>query len=151
MYRQYSGTFGHRQHITGLPEAIASFTRIMNAYGATGDRLVDTFYKGAKMIRDSARGKIKHHRDGDLQRGIIAKKFDPGIPQKPGAFTGIDYNIAPHAHLVEYGHVASGWYQGGEHVPAYPFFRPAIDTNKVRVMMMIKREMQTQIQRAARG
>jgi len=151
MPRQYKGAFGYRQHIDGLGAALAKFQKIMNAYGATGDRLVDTFYKGAKMIRDSARGNIRHEVKGNLRRGIIAKKFDPGIPQKPGAFTGIDYNIAPHAHLVEYGHVASGWYQGGEHVPAYPFFRPAIDTNKVRVMMMIKREMQTQIQRAARG
>lgn len=150
MYRQYAGTFGHRQHISGLGEAIASFHRVMDAYGATGDKLIDVFYKGAKMIRNSAQGNIKREVKGNLRRGIIAKKFDPGIPQKPGAFTAINYGVSPHAHLVEYGHVASGYYKHGPHVPAYPFFFPAVETNRVRIMMMIKKEMQSQIQRAAR-
>ena len=61
-----------------------------------------------------------------LKRGIVAKKFAVKLPGKPAAFVAINYGIAPHAHLVEFGHAASGWYKrmGGKRVPAHPFFRP---------------------------
>jgi hypothetical protein len=61
-----------------------------------------------------------------LKRGIVAKKFKVKVPGKPAAFVAINYGIAPHAHLVEFGHAASGWYKrlGGTRVKAHPFFRP---------------------------
>ena len=151
MPQEYKGIFGHRQHIAGLGAAIKKFNDIMNAYGAKGDGLADVFYKGAKKIRNSARNNIRHEKSGNLRRGIVAKKFKPGISEKPGAFCGINYKISPHAHLVEYGHVASGWYEGGGHVPAYPFFRPAIDMNAASIMIDIKKEMWTKMLRAARS
>ncbi|MFA5376962.1 MAG: hypothetical protein WC455_14525 [Dehalococcoidia bacterium] len=60
-----------------------------------------------------------------LKRAIVAKKFREKLPGKPAAFVAINYGIAPHAHLVEFGHEASGWYKnkGGGKVPAHPFFR----------------------------
>ena len=58
-----------------------------------------------------------------LKKGIVAKRFDSKLPGKPAAFVAIDYGIAPHAHLVEFGHEASGWYAGHERVPKHPFFR----------------------------
>jgi hypothetical protein len=139
------GAIHEAQHIEGLSQALINFENIRNAYGAQGQSLIDPLYKCAEMIRDAARSNIRHEIKGNLRRGIKAGKFDPGYPEKPAAFTGIDYKISPHAHLVEYGHMTIS----GGHVPAYPFFRPAIDTNRTRIMMMIKKEMQTQIQKAA--
>lgn len=61
---------------------------------------------------------------GNLKRGIVAWAFSNQIKGRPAAFVAIDYRIAPHAHLVEFGH-------GGPH-PAgpHPFFRPAISSKR---------------------
>ena len=68
---------------------------------------------------------------GNLKHGIVAKKFRHKIPGQPATFVGINYRIAPHAHLVEYGH-------GGPHpAPAHPFFRPEVDGFKATYVSMV--------------
>lgn len=81
---------------------------------------------------------------GSLKRGIVAKEFKSRTRSSPAAFVAIDYSIAPHAHLVEYGA------RGGE-MPAQPFFRPAIDTHKQVFVAIIKDELEKQIEKVAHG
>ena len=68
---------------------------------------------------------------GNLKHGIVAKKFRHKIPGQPATFVGIDYRVAPHATLVEYGH-------GGPHpASAHPFFRLEVDGFKTTYFGMV--------------
>jgi len=80
----------------------------------------DAFLAGARKFRDVARSKVKV-KTGNLKKGIVAKKFKTKIKGQPAAFVAIDRKIAPHAHLVEYGH------GGPNPAPPHPFFRPTLD------------------------
>ena len=111
--------------------------------------LENNFLDAAKIIKSAAKQKApiakKGHwskkgsrsgsqhwvEPGALRRGIVAKKFKGQTKHPPAAFCAIDYSIAPHAHLVEFGA------RGGK-MPATPFFRPAIDTTKNEVANEIK-------------
>jgi len=72
----------------------------------------------AEEMRDDMRSRVRV-KTGHLRDGIVAKPF-----RKTGeslSFVAIHYGVAPHAHLVEYGH-------GGNHpAPPHPFFRPVVD------------------------
>ena len=109
-----------------------------------GNRYLDA----AKVIRNAAKrrapiakkghwskkgkGGTRHWLEpGALKRSIVAKKFKSRTIYPPAAFCAINYGIAPHAHLVEFGA------RGGQ-MPAQPFFRPAIDESKSRVKAIIK-------------
>lgn len=54
---------------------------------------------------------------GNLKSGVVEKPFQHKIKDKPAAFVAIDYRVAPHAHLVEFGTV---------HSAPHPFWRPAL-------------------------
>lgn len=81
---------------------------------------------------------------GSLKRGIVAKKFKGRTKSGPAAFVAIDYSVAPHAHLVEFGA------RGGK-MPMQPFFRPAVDAHKEVFVATMKDELQKQIVKVASG
>lgn len=95
--------------------------------------LEEALYQDAKVLQAAIKaaapmGPAKKSSDSrkKLRNAIVAKKFAKPVTGKPAAFVAIDRNPktgAPHAHLVEFGHEASGWYEGHERVPAHPFFR----------------------------
>ncbi|MHB0929193.1 MAG: HK97-gp10 family putative phage morphogenesis protein [Candidatus Nanopelagicales bacterium] len=62
---------------------------------------------------------------GKLRSAIVAKinKIAEHFGAVGAAYVSVDYKIAPHAHLVEYGG------RGGE-MPAQPFMRPAVDSKQ---------------------
>ncbi len=85
---------------------------------------------GAVVIGQTAINNAPTGPTGNLKRGIVAKTLQRRDPNQPApAIVAVDYRIAPHAHLVEFGHfithkrrgAATGW------VPPHPFFRPAWD------------------------
>lgn len=82
---------------------------------------------GAQAVEETASmlelnlKKLAPKRDGDLLKSISRKKIRSTLQLVKVS--------APHAHLVEYGHVASGWYKkqaGSQHVPPHPFVAPAV-------------------------
>lgn len=80
---------------------------------------------GAEIIAKEARLLAPPGKTGRLKRGIVAKE-DKNASMFTGdgvAYVGVDYGIAPHAHLVEFGA------RGGA-MPAHPFMRPAIDSKQ---------------------
>jgi len=115
--------------------------------------------RAAEVIRDDAKNRAPA-RTGKLKQAIVASLVNPvkkyrkygGAHGEPEAYAGIDYAIAPHAHLVEYGVFKprsakgkvlfdgrTGQFFGKEvaNMPAKPFFRPAIDSNKDLVVQVI--------------
>ena len=83
-------------------------------------------FDGAKTIADDARGRAPLGPTGNLRRGIVSKQLRRQGNAPAPSLAGINYGIAPHAHLVEFGH-------GGKRAAPHPFFRPAWDVNKERV------------------
>jgi HK97 gp10 family phage protein len=141
--------------LTGLNKLEVKFKRLI---GILSDKdLENRVLHAAKVIRDDAKSRApiakKGHwkkygrgggamwvEPGSLRRAIIAKTFKGKSKEVPSAFAAIDYRIAPHAHLVEFGA------RGGQ-MPADPFFRPAIDSNRMHVVSIIKRGLQKTIKR----
>jgi HK97 gp10 family phage protein len=87
--------------------------------------------KGAKTIADDARSRAPLGATGNLRRGIISTTLRRRGDVPAPSMAGINYGVAPHAHLVEFGH-------GGKVAAPHPFFRPAWDSNKGRVEEEIK-------------
>jgi HK97 gp10 family phage protein len=59
------------------------------------------------------------------------------VPETSVAVTAGNTDVR-YAHLVEYGHKASGWNKGGKDVPAQPFFWPAVRLNNKKAKKAIK-------------
>lgn len=95
----------------------------------------------ADLIAEEAR-RLAPEKTGALKRGIVSKvnkvveEFGTGLVG--AAYVGVDYHIAPHAHLVEFGA------RGGE-MPAHPFLRPAIDAKQAEAAKLIDADLQQQI------
>jgi HK97 gp10 family phage protein len=117
------------------------------------EKVEPILHEGAKVVADAARANAPVGPTGNLRRGIVDKVLQRKGQDKPApAMAGIDYRIAPHAHLVEFGTAerypkkktvlydkSTGQFFG-THVgpmPAHPFFRPAWDDNKDRIEKQI--------------
>lgn len=87
------------------------------------------YLKGAEVIRDDAKRKAPLGATGNLRRGIVAKILRRRGSDPAPAMVGIDFKIAPHAHLIEYGTV---------NMSAQPFFRPAVDGARRRIEQIFK-------------
>jgi HK97 gp10 family phage protein len=97
--------------------------------------------EGARTIRDAAKANSPPPVTGNLRRSIKAKTLKQiGIGPR-SALAGIDYRIAPHAHLLEYGTVK---------MAARPFFRKAWDANKTAVKEKIIDKLKAVIEAVAR-
>jgi len=115
------------------------------------DEVESVFLKGAKAIARDAKSRAPRGPTGNLKKAIVAKTLRR-IGNKPApAIAAVDYGKAPHAHLVEYGtgpryQKKTGRYTG--QMPARPFFRPAWDENKDRVLKKIVEELEEKVERA---
>ena len=125
------------------------------AYG-DGEKLQNVIIRGAKITQSNIRTEAPY-RTGALRRGILAEEL-PKIKNRPMAVVKANYSrskgpIAPHAHLIEYGHIASGWpnvAKTGMHIPANPFFWRGAERSRGVVKRMIKNEMGKLMNKAAR-
>lgn len=90
----------------------------------------------ADLIAQEAR-RLAPEKSGELKRGIVARvnKVAAEFMGVGSAYVGVDYKIAPHAHLVEYGA------RGGQ-MPAQPFMRPAIDTKQADAAKLVDADLQ---------
>lgn len=125
--------------VEGIDAAVSALRLVGDALAP--QRIQECLLVGAQLIQARARELAPSgsgvNRKGEahthLKDAIFASKgrLDPAAPS---VLAGVSVKRAPHAHLVEYGHVL--WRggvrsQGRGHqvgsVPAHPFLRPALD------------------------
>jgi HK97 gp10 family phage protein len=104
----------------------------------TGKQAKEVYLKAALNIRDGARTRAPK-RTGKLRESIFAARGDMN---KPNALVGVNYKIAPHAHLVEYGTVNSR---------PHPFLRPAVAASATEVRSIIEKGLRRIVEDAASG
>lgn len=81
--------------------------------------------KPARKLKNIIKTAAPRGPTGNLARGVVAKKFRYKIKGSPAVFVAMDYRIAPHFHLVEF---------GTRYMPARPFFRPSVDREGDRIV-----------------
>lgn len=87
---------------------------------ADADAAVAMLLDAARAIRDRARSLVRV-RTGNLRKAIFASAGRPRRGDgKLSVIAGVSPRIAPHRHLVEYGHA------GPHPAPPHPFWRPAV-------------------------
>jgi len=111
----------------------------------TVDELAFSAGLGADLIADEAR-RLAPVKEGNLKRSIVSKvnKVAGQFNGTGSAYVGVDYSIAPHAHLVEFGA------RGGQ-MPAHPFMRPAIDAKQAEAARLIDADLQQRIDKKMGG
>lgn len=96
---------------------------------ATGKELKDALMSGAIPLRDEAK-RIAPMKTGRLRSAIFA---DRGDENRPSVLVGVNYKIAPHAHVVEFGHA------GPSPAPPKPYMRPAAANTSATVYGNIRK------------
>lgn len=109
--------------VEGLDEILANVSKVINK--TTGAEAKEVFLSAALKLRDKARQNAPRV-TGNLRRGIFAARGDEN---KPNALVGVNYRIAPHAHLVEFGTVR---------MAARPYMRPAVTMTGQEIGRMIR-------------
>lgn len=89
-----------------------------------GDDIKDVLMVPANRLAEKARQYAPEGETGNLKDGIFASKGDPN---QPSVLVGVNMKLAPHAHLVEFGHA------GPAPAPPHPFMRPAVETTKGQI------------------
>lgn len=98
-------------------------------------------------------------KDGDLKDSIVVTPpggttpgySQPGGGRVAGAETALvtaGNSKVRYAHLVEFGHKASGGNEGGEPVPAHPFFWPGYRLTSKRARGRVKRTISKSVKAA---
>jgi HK97 gp10 family phage protein len=98
----------------------------------------EVYIKAALVVRDEARRRAPV-KTGALKKSIFAAH---GNENKPNALVGVNYRIAPHAHLIEYGSMKNR---------PYPFFRPGISASANEVKKIIETGLKKIVEDAASG
>lgn len=99
----------------GAEELIAALDEVASA--VNGQKIKEGLMKRVGIpLRDRARANVAV-KTGNLKRAIYAAYGDTN---KVTILVGVNYKIAPHAHLVEFGHA------GPHPAPPHPYMRPAI-------------------------
>lgn len=128
--------------IKGQDEAIQAIKNTAKALDP--DVVEPVFMEGAKVIQTAAKSGAPKGETGNLF-GSIKTKFLKQIGNNPrSAIAAVDRKKAPHAHLIEYG-TAERYQKKGHkyvgHVPAHPFWRPAIDQNYKNIFNTVRNKL----------
>ncbi len=125
----------------GTQAVIKRMSAVAKSMGVQEIDLENLLHSATKVIARQAKANAPLGPTGNLKRGIVGKKYKTKRRHEPAAFTGIDYRISPHAHLVEY---------GTKYMSARPFFKPAVEATKGQVERMIKQGILNLITRASK-
>lgn len=107
-----------RHQVIGWQQFDKNINKLINAID--DKPIEDALFEDAETLRDRIKAVAPGGPTGNLRKGIVAKKFKTKRKGAPATHVSIDYRIAPHAHLVEFGH-------GGPHpAPPHPFFRKTV-------------------------
>lgn len=114
-----------------MPELQAELNKLLVSVAGSGEKaghdLKEVLRDAAEPIRVDAL-RFAPVLTGKLRSAIFASR---GSKSKPNAFVGVDHKIAPHGHLVEFGHA------GPHPAPPHPFMRPAVEANRANVRTII--------------
>jgi HK97 gp10 family phage protein len=113
----------------GIPELQSKVDAILAKTGyrqgqKIGNEIKRVLMGGALVLRDEARDLVPV-KTGTLKSAIFAAYGDE---RKSDVLVGVNYKIAPHAHLVEY---------GTSHSAAHPFMRPAITATRAKIANVV--------------
>lgn len=129
---------------SGLDELRAAVKQVM---GAMSDKeLQPIMLEGAKVIRTAVKRKVRRGPTGRLKRAVKAKRSKLR-KHNPSAFCAIDRKKAPHAHLVEDGHLLVLGGKLGEggvvvgQVPPHPFFRTGVMESQAQAKAVVVKGM----------
>ncbi len=120
-----------RRIYKGATDVIIPIDEIMRKFSGWTDDILDKLATSAvQKIRANAR-------QFKVDTGALKKS----IKKKKSKINNLGYiagAMAPHAHLLEYGHalVRNGKVYG--HVPAHPFVKPAEEAVKQEVMIIVR-------------
>lgn len=109
------------KNLDGFQDALEEIRRVVDQNLDQVARLVETEAKASAAFADKT---------GKLRRSIRKRKsrFEDG-----------GYIVAaraPHAHLIEFGHVMIAWGRPtGRRVPPHPFLRPAVERGILKAMV----------------
>ena len=98
----------------GMKETQENLGRVLNA--VTGPEMKHVMMGAALVARNTIRELAPLGKTGRLKRAPFAAYGDAN---QPNVLVGMNYKIAPHAHLVEFGHA-------GKAAGPHPYFRPGI-------------------------
>ena len=127
--------------IQGLPELNVALAEI--AKGMRADAVEPVLLRAAQMIANAVRGAAPQGPTGNLRRSVVGKLLQRRGQGPASALVAIDYRVAPHARVVEFGtgprlvrekmvmfDRRTGIFYGRQvgPVPARPFFRPAAES-----------------------
>lgn len=110
------------------------------------DKVEPILLEGARIIANRMREKAPVGPTGSLRASIVARQLKRLGKGPAPAVAAVDRKIAPHAHLVEYGHKTP---EGGR-VPAHPFFRPAVDETEGAAARHVMQKLDELLDKAVR-
>ncbi len=116
------------------------------------DKVEPVMLDGAKVVARDAKSRAPVGPTGNLKRAVRTRQLRQIGRYPRTAIAAVDRKKAPHAHLIEYGTKPRVQKTTGRPTgigPAIPFFRPAVDTNRVRVYEQIKDKLWEMILQAA--
>lgn len=122
----------------GMNDVLEALAKVIDS--TTGDEAKKVFVKAALEARDSIRS-LTPVVTSKLRESIFAARGDENLPN---ALVGVNYKIAPHAHLVEFGHA------GPRPAPPHPYFRPGLVLATPKVKQILKDGLLKVIENAPR-
>ena len=122
--------------LEGLEDVLGRLENVIDR--TTGKEAKEIMLKAGLILRDDARDRAPVQ-TGALKRAIFAARGDEN---KPNVLVGVNYKIAPHAHLVEFGTVKTN---------ARPYMRPAISSASPKMAQTMKDGFEKIIKDAANG
>lgn len=120
----------------GMAEVLRNVSNVIDK--TTGQKVKRVYMDAGLRLRDAAKANAPV-KSGRLRKSVFAAYGDPA---KANVLVGVNYKIAPHAHLVEYGTV---------NAPPHPFLRPAITQTKSEIRDIISSGLKKIIDEAANG
>lgn len=102
--------------------------------------------EGAEIIADRIREKAPVGKTGNLKKAVVASTLKRLGTGPAPAVAAVDRKVAPHAHLVEYGHKTPN----GGRVPAHPYFRPAVDETESVAAQHVMQKLDQLLAKAVR-
>lgn len=126
--------------IQGVDELEAQMEKLLKSVSPS--KAEPVLMDAARSLRDEIKARAPKGPTGNLRRAVVAKQAKSrsgggeavlGISEgnvRP-AFVAMDYKIAPHYGLVEFGHA------GPHPAPPHPFFRPTWDSKRGEIERQI--------------
>lgn len=117
----------------GFAEAKKKLTALLGTFDDNSRRVAsdvkELALEAGTVVRDAARANAPYdpnRKTGTHLRDAIF--VDSGDPEKPDVLVGVNYRLAPHAHLQEH---------GSSRTVAHPYMRPAIEQTRSRVNQIL--------------